>query len=65
MNSTSNGRPIVPRSGYLVEFNALWYNALKFVSQMLAETGDEQHAMWAAELEDLAQTMAPRSNRCS
>lgn len=58
MNSTSNGRPIVPRSGYLVEFNALWYNALKFVSQMLAETGDEQHAMWAAELEDLAQTMA-------
>ena len=58
MNSTSNGRPIVPRSGYLVEFNALWYNALKFVSQMLAETGDEQHAMWAAELEELAQTMA-------
>lgn len=30
MNSTANGRPIVPRSGYIVEFNALWYNALKF-----------------------------------
>ena len=30
MNSTANGRPVVPRSGYIVEFNALWYNALKF-----------------------------------
>ncbi|MGL5318192.1 MAG: glycogen debranching enzyme N-terminal domain-containing protein [Bacteroidales bacterium] len=30
MNSTSAGRPIVPRTGYLVEFNALWYNALRF-----------------------------------
>lgn len=30
MNSTLNGRSIVPRSGLLVEFNALWYNALMF-----------------------------------
>ena len=28
MNSQSDGRPIVPRSGYIVEFIALWYNAL-------------------------------------
>ena len=34
MNSTSNGKPIVPRSGYIVEFNALWYNALKFCAQV-------------------------------
>lgn len=34
MNSTSNGKPIVPRSGYIVEFNALWYNALKYCAQM-------------------------------
>ncbi|MCF0196548.1 MAG: glycogen debranching enzyme N-terminal domain-containing protein, partial [Bacteroidaceae bacterium] len=27
MNSTANGNPIVPRTGYIVEFNALWYNA--------------------------------------
>ena len=27
MNSTANGRPVVPRTGYIVEFNALWYNA--------------------------------------
>lgn len=30
MNSTSGGRPIVPRTGFLVEFNALWYNVLQF-----------------------------------
>ncbi len=36
MNSTDKyGRPIVPRSGYIVEFNALWYNALKFGEKML------------------------------
>jgi predicted glycogen debranching enzyme len=28
MNSSLNGRPVIPRSGYLVEFNALWFNAL-------------------------------------
>ena len=37
MNSTANGRPVVPRTGYIVEFNALWYNALKFCSSMGAE----------------------------
>lgn len=30
MNSMLDGRPLVPRTGYLVEFNALWYNALRF-----------------------------------
>lgn len=30
MNSTLHGHPIIPRTGYLVEFNALWYNALMF-----------------------------------
>ena len=30
MNSELDGRPVIPRSGYLVEINALWYNALKF-----------------------------------
>ena len=29
MNSTANGRPVVPRTGYCVEINALWYNALR------------------------------------
>ena len=34
MNSMVNGRPVVPRSGYLVEFNALWYNALRFYKEL-------------------------------
>lgn len=42
MNSTSYGRPVVPRSGYVVEFNALWYNALMFSIQMLEELGTHQ-----------------------
>ena len=35
MNSTVNGRPVVPRSGDIVEFNALWYNALCFYNELL------------------------------
>ncbi|MDH6304514.1 putative glycogen debranching enzyme [Parabacteroides sp. PF5-5] len=35
MNSTVNGKPVVPRSGYIVEFNALWYNALCFLNNDL------------------------------
>ena len=41
MNSTDNGRPLCPRTGYLVEFNALWYNALKF-SADLARIGEDK-----------------------
>ena len=44
MNSTANGRPVVPRSGYIVEFNALWYNALKFCASMAAEQNDQAAA---------------------
>ena len=43
MNSTANGRPVVPRTGYIVEFNALWYNALCFCAS-LAETAGEEAA---------------------
>lgn len=34
MNSTINGKPVVSRSGYIVEFNALWYNALCFYTEL-------------------------------
>ena len=44
MNSTANGRPVVPRSGYIVEFNALWYNTLKFCASMAADKGDTKAA---------------------
>jgi predicted glycogen debranching enzyme len=54
MNSTANGKPVVPRSGYIVEFNALWYNALKFCASMAAEKGDAKDA---EQLETLAVTV--------
>ena len=54
MNSTANGKPVVPRSGYIVEFNALWYNTLKFCASMAAEKGD---AKGAEKLETLAATV--------
>ena len=52
MNSTANGRPVVPRTGYIVEFNALWYNALKFCASMAAEYGDQT---FVAEIEKRAE----------
>ena len=50
MNSTANGKPVVPRSGYIVEFNALWYNALKFCALMASEKGDVKGAAAVEEL---------------
>lgn len=44
MNAVENGLPIVPRSGYLVEINALWYNALKFAAEMAMVSGAENQA---------------------
>ena len=52
MNSTANGRPVVPRSGYIVEFNALWYSALRFAAARAADKGNAERA---AELEEHAE----------
>ncbi len=51
MNSSQNGQPIVPRSGYIVEFNALWYNALMFSANVCRTMND---AAEAESLEKLA-----------
>ena len=40
MNAVIDGRPVVARSGYLVEFNALWYNALKFGEEIQKARGN-------------------------
>ncbi|MDE5822817.1 MAG: amylo-alpha-1,6-glucosidase [Paramuribaculum sp.] len=48
MNASMYGRPVVPRTGYLVEFNALWYNALMFAANLtegMAEL-DSERAKW-------------------
>ena len=52
MNSTVNGQPVIPRTGYIVEFNALWYNALIFVVSLFE--CDEQEDEFCETLIDLA-----------
>lgn len=37
MNASLYGKPVVPRTGLLVEFNALWYNALVFAAQVMED----------------------------
>ncbi len=44
MNSEINGSPVVPRSGYVVEINALWYDALMFNAEMLMAKGRHMEA---------------------
>ncbi len=44
MNAIENGKPITPRTGYIVEINALWYNALKFASELARSAGNEHSA---------------------
>ena len=51
MNSTANGRPVVPRTGFVVEINALWYNALKFCAKLANYNKDEKAV---AHLEEMA-----------
>ena len=50
MNSTANGRPVVPRTGFVVEFNALWYNALRFVATLARDDENEKDALHLEEL---------------
>lgn len=50
MNSTANGVPVVPRTGYIVEFNALWYNALMFTADLAHESNDEKLATHLTEI---------------
>lgn len=53
MNSTANGKPVVPRTGYIVEFNALWYNALCFCASIATTGGDLEAASRLEKMADL------------
>ena len=57
MNSTIDGRPVIPRSGYLVEFNALWYNALCFGTRLLEAlpAAEADRERWTAAAEKMKQ----------
>lgn len=40
MDAVVNGKPVTPRTGYDVEINALWYNAVCFVLELAEKAGD-------------------------
>jgi len=44
MAAVEDGRPITPRTGYVVEINALWYNALCFTAEMMRAAGRDNMA---------------------
>ena len=51
MNGMIDGKPVNPRSGYIVEFNALWYNDIKFVAWLFSDTSEPEYT---AHLEEMA-----------
>lgn len=57
MNSTLNGAPVVRRTGRLVEFNALWYNALMFAVALAENKPElaERRQAWLAAAEKMKQ----------
>ena len=56
MNSTNpDGTPLIPRTGYLVEFNALWYNALMQAQELFADS--EEHADELAQWKSITDKM--------
>ncbi len=57
MNAARYGRPLIPRSGYLVEFNALWYNALMFAADLTE--GLEEYAAERQLWVDTAEKLKP------
>lgn len=55
-SSNPDGTPIIPRTGYLVEFNALWYNALRFACSLFEE--DKAMKKKTAEWQSIAERCA-------
>lgn len=50
-----NGSPMVPRSGFIVEYNALWYNALMFALKLFEDAKEKPARM--AEWENVAEKL--------
>ncbi|MBO4690858.1 MAG: hypothetical protein J5621_08285, partial [Paludibacteraceae bacterium] len=44
MGAVEDGRPITPRTGYVVEINAMWFNAMCFATQLLRAAGKDHLA---------------------
>lgn len=50
-----NGSPMVPRSGFIVEYNALWYNALMFALKLFEDAKEKPARM--TEWENVAEKL--------
>lgn len=42
MSASIDGKPIIPRTGYILEFNALWYNAVQFLISLYKDIDDKK-----------------------
>lgn len=54
LSAAIDNKPIIPRTGYILEFNALWYNALRFLISLLEDV--EERKEYVEELKQLSQT---------
>ncbi|MBE0674932.1 MAG: glycogen debranching enzyme family protein [Bacteroidales bacterium] len=53
MDAVVNGVPVTPRSGYAVEINALWYNAVCYSLEMAGKAGDRKLGKEFGKLPDI------------
>jgi predicted glycogen debranching enzyme len=53
MDAIVHGTPVTPRSGYAVEINALWYNAICFANEQAKKSGDSDFVKETGHLPDL------------
>lgn len=59
MNASIQGRPVLPRNGYAVETNALWYNAIMYAVEKCKASGDKT---FGKKWEDLAEKVKSNFN---
>jgi len=52
MDASVKGMPVVPRKGYLVEINAIWYDAINFFLELAKENGDTSFVKEWADISD-------------
>lgn len=56
MDAVVDDRPVTPRDGLQVEVNALWYQGLRHLVDLLRETGEDDEAGdWAAFADEVAE----------
>jgi len=57
MNAMVNGKPVTPRYGYVVEVNALWYNAIMFALELAKLAKDKSfNAKWKTVAEKIPES---------